>query len=35
MLKERLTDECYPDPELVTLTFDIAYFVYCGCNPET
>lgn len=35
MLKERLTDECYPDPELVTLTFDIGYFVYCGCNPET
>ena len=32
MLKERLTDECYPDPELVTLTFDIGYFVYRDCK---
>ncbi|MBR2693020.1 MAG: hypothetical protein IKE69_02290 [Thermoguttaceae bacterium] len=32
MLKERLTDDCYPDPERVTLTFDIAYFVYRDCK---
>lgn len=34
MLKERITDECYPDPELVTLTFDVGYFVYRGCKLD-